>query len=273
MKKLTILSFSAFLLFIACRKDKDVQNVVNNTSGTSTAKVIADSAVIIINPTDKQITFIWYDTLGTAGSGYKYNDSIVVPPNDTVNIPTSRFASRFGCFYWYHSADMSVNNWYEINNYPYHRTDFSGTTGSKIAITINGATSVYITKLLSGSWSKIKNEWYAIDAYNASGTSVWGAMSVNDRNQKLNIYYSSGFQYVGYYTGAIDSAGFSYPALAAPPSFSVEMKGNEYTSSKIASFKLTDALPTTTPISTTAQDTMFMTINGAPPHYKLYRKP
>lgn len=272
MKKLTTLSFFAFLLLTACRKEKDVQNIANNTSGTSTAKVIADSAVNIINPTDKYITFGWVDTshLGKA-PGYKYIDSIRIAPNDTVKIPTSRFQGYFTCGYGYYSDDYTINNWYERYNHPYHRTAFAGNAGSKIVITINPNTSPYVTRLL-GSWFTDTREWVAVDAYNTTGLSVWNTLGTADKNQKVITRFYGGIRFTGTCAGTPDSADFSYPALAAPPAFSVEMKSNMYTSSKITSFKLTDALPTTTPISTTALDTMFMTINGAPPYYKLYRK-
>ncbi len=273
MKKLTFIPFAALLAFAACNKNKDVQNIVNTTTGISTAKVIADSAVNIINPTDKYITFGWVDTSHSGkGSAYKYIDSIRIAPNDTVKIPTARFQGYFTCGYGYYSDDYTINNWYERYNHPYHRTAFAGDASSKIVITIDPNASTYITRLF-GTWFTDTREWVAIDAYSATGTSVWSTLSVADKNQKVITWFYGGIKFIGTCAGMPDSADFKYPALAAPPAFAVEMKSNMYPSSKITSFKLTDALPTTTPISTTALDTMFMTINGAPPYYKLYRKP
>lgn len=278
MNKYTLIAFiSATVLLNACKKDKQIQSPPPAT--TSSAKIIADSAVNIINPTGKYITFGWVDTNDFSTKpkicpGYKGIDSIIIAPYDTVNLPTSRFCGDFSCGYAYYSDDFTINNWHKKNAYPYTRREgFAGSLGSKIIIRITDTPSKYLLRCL-GSFHADSTRWIAIDAYNAAGTSVWGSLSTNEKNQQL---YINGdlvwYKYKGYINGKTDSAKFWFAIMNTSPDFLIEMKTNDYATSTVTQCKLTDKLPTSSPISTAAMDTMFMTINGAPPYYKLYRKP
>lgn len=272
MKNPAIYSLAAVLLFVFACKKNDANKNANNTT-TSSPKLITAKAINIINPNDVPVVFCWDDTIGRVCSGHKYIDSVVVAPNDTVNIPTSRFSCGvFGCAAWYYSYDMSINNWYNSRSYQYNYLWFGGDSNSKIIIQITDTANVYLQHA-GGNWYNGSRKWYAADAYNAAGASVWNTLSAADKMQALELTYGSVFSYRGYKSGVSDSAWFNYPILAAPPAFKIEMKNNLYAKSTISQLYLTDKLPTTTAVSSPAADTLFMVINGTPPYYKMYRMP
>lgn len=243
------------LIISACQKKEGKPEVTPTTD---------ELYVVVKNNTRDTINFEWRDTSsnGKANSGIR-----IIASDQSVKIPYSVFSVGGGSHYFYYNNDKSITNipdiwWQGVKMIPYPNTkDF--------LITIADSPRLEYIKCLTAN--SVGTDWGAIDAYDSVGVSVWGALSLNEQNQRLAIdtlwdWWWKELRYKGYVNSRTVDMWMGTVQLTRGK---FQMSCG-YSSSGLKMTIMDDCRPAA-PLYTTSLDTMYMKVDSIPYYYKMYR--
>lgn len=258
-----LLTLSAIIVFVSCKKDKSVapDAVTVGTADITIANSVNDSVIITMNGLD------------IATGTIPHIVEVKVAAGDSVTIPYTELKNSFRYYVDWHTKDHKVANWYQFSNdQPLQQKVDYFADSSNYFISINGTPRNDLLICMDGDG--IFSNWTAIDAYNSFGNSIWSSLSPVEKNHGFIIsrYYTIKHVYS-------DSAGRS---TSNQVSFALQDSTSRFwLNTKVAdSFILTNNLYNIAPLQSNAFDTLYYArymkdsignISYPQPYYKIVR--
>ncbi len=181
MKPSTILSYLfLFLLFSACQKD---------VSYHSDDIITEHAHYFLVNPFDQEVSIYIVDSMDNREL------KMTVATGDTAELPIGFVKKSSGFFYTWHTKDYKTSNWYlyaseEILTSSNNTTEFGsryivGKQNNKEYVVLAAPSRNELLYCFSDYGKDTR--WQAVDAYDATGASVWNTLALGDRKQDLRI--------------------------------------------------------------------------------------
>lgn len=166
-------------LFQACKKKVQTAPPIEEEQGTATIQLkntIKDSVYLFLNGHDI--------TTGVIPHIIK----MTLAPESEVTIPRAELKDGFIYDYSWNTADYTYSNWWKLdtNNKPViEQLIYYSKSETNYNIDIAGSPRNDLLICLDGDG--LSSEWQAIDAFDASGTSVWSTLSDSGKNQSFTL--------------------------------------------------------------------------------------
>jgi len=227
----------------ACKKDPVQQPVVTEETGNANAVIVnqvADSVYLTLSGHD------------IATGTQPHIISITLPPSDTLIIPRADLKNAYRYQYDWHTADYTYSNWFMANaggkvpellfDYYADSTDYalviSGTKRNELLICLNG--------------TGLSSSWVAVDAYDATGASVWSSLTDREKAHKFTIsrFHTSKHLYTDTFNKSVTTH-FSFSLDISQPRMWLQVI------QPLDSYVITNNFAPTVQLATSAMDTLF----------------
>ncbi len=244
----------SILIISACQKKEKETEVPSTADGFY---------VEVKNNTGDTIHFDCIDTSSGYIIGAPYR---LIAPDRSIKIPYNLLASS-GFHYLYYNDDKTITNIPDFWVYGFRLIPYPNAKDFLIVIP-DSPRKEYMKCLTAKATG---TDWKAVNAYDNSGTSVWGTMSPDERSQAAEVDTINAWQMIHLtYKGYVNNKNVYQKMWAVQTTKGKFEMSFRYSTPGLRLTIMDDCRPAA-PLYTTSLDTMYMKVDSIPYYYKMYR--